>query len=99
MFFSWCEFQRKSGNDFFCNLVLNTEYVVDLFIVALSPKVMASFGVNKLRIYSDTVSRFADRAFKDVVYSEFFGDLCCPQLLTLKHEGRFAGLDRKIRNL
>src|SRR5664279_2582422 len=82
---------EQSRSDGRGNLVLDSEDVLKLAIVAFGPDMRLSLGVDELNRDPDPISRLADASFGDVVHSKFKPDLLRLDVLTLVDEHGLAG--------
>src|SRR3954454_1527933 len=57
------------------DLVLHRENVSEIAVIALSPDMLAGFGLDQLRGDADAVAGFAQAAFEHVAHTQFAPDL------------------------
>src|ERR1019366_10487964 len=65
----------QRGRNGLRDLVLHSEYIRQLAVIALRPEMRAVLGVDELRRHSDAASGTAYAAFEDGAHAECFGDL------------------------
>ena len=70
--FSIAHFGLYRGDDVARELVLDSEYVFEVAIVAVCPHVVTRQTVDKLRGYADAVPRLANATFEDVAHAQVF---------------------------
>jgi hypothetical protein len=80
-----------------CDLVLHSENVGEIAVIALGPNVLAGFGLDELRSNADAVAGFAQAALEHIPHRQLAPDLLHIDHAAFIREGRIASDDEERR--
>jgi len=84
-----------STNDTLGDLVLNSEDVGEIAVVALRPEVVPRLCVDKLPSHPDPLAGFSDASLKNVAHTKLARDLLNIDGTALVHEGGITSDDEE----